>query len=75
MYVCNCNGISERMVATALNAGARTWDEVHEYFECKPCCGKCNTEITATIRQYGSLQKHSAKRLPSFGNPILAGNV
>jgi len=75
MYVCNCNGITERMVATALKAGARTWDEVHGYFEYTPCCGKCNTELAATIRQHRKSVQDSATPLPGLEAPILAGNT
>tara|TARA_B100000686_G_scaffold352830_1_gene456159 strand:+ start:1893 stop:2120 length:228 start_codon:yes stop_codon:yes gene_type:complete len=62
MYVCNCNGISERMVQTALNDGATTWTEVHQYFNFSPCCGKCSTEITDTI----ALKR---RRISTIGSP------
>ncbi|MEK9724794.1 MAG: (2Fe-2S)-binding protein [Rhodospirillaceae bacterium] len=29
MYVCNCNGITEREVKVAVRAGARRWTDVH----------------------------------------------
>ncbi|MBT05670.1 MAG: bacterioferritin-associated ferredoxin [Rhodospirillaceae bacterium] len=73
MYVCNCNGISERMVQTALNDGAKTWIQVHEYFEFAPCCGKCNTEITDAITL--KTRQEPAARPSSqsvFKSPLLA---
>ena len=67
MYVCNCNGISERMVQTALKAGASTWTEVHEYFDFTPCCGKCSSEMTSTI----ALQRQRTSTAKSPPQPIL----
>ena len=66
MYVCNCNGISERMVQTALKHGATTWTEVHQYFDFAPCCGKCSSEINSAI----TLQRQQATT-GSLPQPIL----
>ena len=73
MYVCNCNGISERMVQTALNDGATTWTQVHEYFDFSPCCGKCCTEITDAItlkNRHASAARSSSQSV--FKPPLLA---
>ena len=75
MYVCNCNGITERMVSVALKAGAQTWDEVHAHFECTPCCGKCSTELSATIRQHRKSPLDSAKTLSDLEAPVLVGSI
>ena len=32
MYICNCNGINERQVKAAIQAGANRWQDVHTYF-------------------------------------------
>ncbi len=49
MYVCNCNGITEREVKTAVASGAWRWKDVHTYYGCEPCCGKCQCEIVEAI--------------------------
>ena len=49
MYVCNCNGISEREVDVAIRAGAKRWDDIHAYFNCRPGCGKCEHDISGAI--------------------------
>lgn len=45
MYVCNCNGITEKEVETAIRSGVEDWDGVHEFYGCEPCCGQCECEI------------------------------
>ena len=49
MYICNCNGITERQVKVAIQAGAIRWQDVHTHFGCMPQCGKCECEIVNTI--------------------------
>ena len=49
MYVCNCNGITERQVRDAIRAGVRRWDEVHARYDCAPRCGMCECEIARAI--------------------------
>lgn len=51
MYVCNCNGITDTEVKEAVRSGAEKWDDVHTYFDCAPCCGKCECEISDAICQ------------------------
>ena len=52
MYVCNCNGITERQVTAAVKAGAARWKDVHTYYGCAPQCGKCQCEIIGAIAEY-----------------------
>lgn len=49
MYICNCNGITDKEVDTALNAGVERWDDVHAFYGCEPCCGQCQCEIVEAI--------------------------
>ncbi len=49
MYICNCNGITDKEVETALNAGVERWDDVHAFYGCEPCCGQCQCEIVEAI--------------------------
>ena len=74
MYVCNCNGISELMVQTALKDGARTWTEVHNYFNFSPCCGKCSAEITDTIALQRQQAPAANSSQPIFESPLSASD-
>jgi len=49
MYICNCNGITEKEMHTALKSGAERWDDVHAYYDCEPCCGMCQCDIVEAI--------------------------
>lgn len=49
MYVCNCNGLTESEVESAIRSGVSQWDDVHEFYGCQPCCGQCECEIKDTI--------------------------
>tara|TARA_B100000700_G_C14957136_1_gene814549 strand:- start:283 stop:624 length:342 start_codon:yes stop_codon:yes gene_type:complete len=49
MYICNCNGITEDEVAKAIASGASHWEEVHAYYNCEPCCGMCECEISDAL--------------------------
>ena len=72
MYVCNCNGISERRLRLAIESGARNWEAAHEFCGCKPSCGRCEVEITAAIqRQINSSKNAESQSL--YDGPELAG--
>ena len=79
MYVCNCNGITDSEVEEAVRSGAEKWDDVHTYFDCVPCCGKCECEISDAIcktrMESKSKSKKKAKGEPLFGTPALVPAV
>ena len=60
MYVCNCNGLTERQVDAALRKGAKTWPDVYAFYNCEPKCGKCVPDVAAR------LNKSSPTAEPSF---------
>ena len=64
MYVCNCNGITERQVTVAVQAGATRWKDVHAHYDCAPQCGKCQCEMTDAIAEYSTDK-------PTSRDPIL----
>lgn len=41
MYICICNGLTDRDLRTAQNAGAVREGEVFRHFGVKPQCGRC----------------------------------
>ncbi len=49
MYICNCNGITEKEMRTALKAGVERWDDVHAFYGHQPCCGQCQCEIVEAM--------------------------
>jgi len=59
MYVCNCNGVTDREVDEAVVAGAATAEAVLEHHGCSPCCGRCLIEIDGVIADFhgGCAQK------------------
>ncbi|NBB51734.1 ferredoxin [Rhizobium sp. CRIBSB] len=50
MYVCNCNGLRQRDVATAIEAGARRPGDVFKMHQCAPQCAKCVCEMRQLIQ-------------------------
>lgn len=50
MYVCNCNGIRERDVAAAIEAGATRPREVFARAQCTPQCAKCVCDMRRLIQ-------------------------
>jgi bacterioferritin-associated ferredoxin len=50
MYVCNCNGIRERQVHEALEAGAERPAEVFRHCQAAPQCAKCVCDLHRMIR-------------------------
>jgi bacterioferritin-associated ferredoxin len=50
MYVCICNGISDRTVRAAVAAGCRSVAQVYQAVGERPQCGKCVHQIRAMVR-------------------------
>jgi bacterioferritin-associated ferredoxin len=46
MYVCNCNGLTQKQVREAIDRKpARDEMCVYRYYQCEPQCGRCVPEI------------------------------
>lgn len=73
MYVCNCNGLTERQVKAAIDAGAETWMEVHLFHGVRPQCGKCGMEICDRLKR-AQAAAHAPEPVaePLPGLPVLA---
>ena len=41
MYVCVCNGISDRQIREVVDRGAESLSEVQTYLPVANCCGRC----------------------------------
>ena len=49
MYVCNCNGIREREVRAAIDAGATRPVEIFRSADCRPQCARCVCDMQGMI--------------------------
>lgn len=49
MYICNCNGINEKSVITAIENGAQSPSEIYIANGCRMQCGKCMCEMKELI--------------------------
>ena len=50
MYVCNCNGLRQRDVALAIQAGAQRPREIFARNQCQAQCAKCVCEMRQMIQ-------------------------
>ena len=71
MYICNCNGINQRQVQAALEAGATRYTEVLDHYGCTPQCGKCQFEIDEAISAHTAAKPVSL--VPDYISPTYAG--
>ena len=58
MYVCLCNGITERAVRAAGDAGARTLSDLKAMTGCATTCGSC-ADVAMSV-----LERHVEQRFP-----------
>lgn len=45
MYVCNCNGLTEKQIRKAIENQPGDAMAVYGYYDCQPQCGRCVPEI------------------------------
>lgn len=61
MYVCNCNGIREREVRAAIEAGASRPVDVFRARQCQPQCAKCVCDMRDMIEQAQESLRYAAE--------------
>jgi bacterioferritin-associated ferredoxin len=49
MYVCLCNGISDRQIREVVDRGACSLTEVQSYLPVANCCGRCEDTAQEVI--------------------------
>jgi bacterioferritin-associated ferredoxin len=49
MYVCLCNGISDRQIREVVDRGAESLSEVQSYLPVANCCGRCEDTAQEVI--------------------------
>jgi len=60
MFVCLCNGFTERAVEAAVAAGSRSVAQVYRALDCRPQCGKCVPTVRAMVGSAGCPAEPSA---------------
>lgn len=61
LYVCNCNGIRERQVRAAIEAGASRPADVFRAQGCKVQCARCVCEMREMIDQSREVLRYAAE--------------
>ena len=61
MYVCNCNGIRERDVRAAIQAGAARPSEVFKAADCSPRCARCVCDMRRMIDDSQQALRYAAE--------------
>ena len=69
MYVCICNGVTERDIRQAAEAGCRSLPELTMRTGCGATCGTC-LETAADI-----LEAHAPERRTAFSVPMLGADI
>ena len=73
MLVCHCNGVTERRVRSAVQAGACTLREVARSCGAGACCGGCRPEIARILRQEAGTAAEADERAPGQASFAEAG--
>lgn len=61
MYVCNCNGIRERQVRAAIEAGATRPADVFRAHNCQVRCARCVCEMREMIAESREALRYAAE--------------
>ena len=61
MYVCNCNGLRERDVRTAIDRGAARPAEVFRHCQSRPQCAKCVCDMRRMIEADKEALRYAAE--------------
>jgi len=61
VYVCNCNGIRERDVRAAIDAGAARPAEIFKRCDAAPQCARCVCDMRQMLAQQRELLRYAAE--------------
>ena len=67
MYVCVCNGISDREVRRAIDAGATTMNQLCTQLPLANRCGRCADAVRELLDSRGSDDAHAGAGALSAG--------
>lgn len=62
MYVCLCNGITEREAERAVASGARKPAHVHATLGARPQCGRCTATLKEMLGRAADAKSSSSHR-------------
>lgn len=60
MFVCLCNGVSEKTIRQVVREGASTIEQVGSCTGAGTCCGCCRSEVAAILLTEGDRKTSSA---------------
>jgi bacterioferritin-associated ferredoxin len=63
MYVCLCNGITDRQIAQAAQLGARSAQDLAERLGVGSGCGRCVSCAEAVLREAADAAARNTERL------------
>ena len=66
MYVCLCNGFTDRCVDRAITCGARTPAQVYASIGVAPQCGRCMPEIRLRLQEQATDDEPVGHGLPGL---------
>jgi bacterioferritin-associated ferredoxin len=61
MYVCVCQGITDRQIRRAVDQGARTLQDVQQKLPVAACCGRCGPAARELIRHHAASREDLAE--------------
>lgn len=61
MYVCNCNGIREREVRAAIEAGATRPAEIFKRCDAQAQCARCVCDMRQMLAEQRELLRYAAE--------------
>lgn len=61
MFICNCNGIREREVRAAIEAGAARPAEIFRACGARPQCARCVCEMKQMIEDQAERLRYAAE--------------
>jgi bacterioferritin-associated ferredoxin len=61
LYICNCNGLRQRDVHAAIEAGACRPAEVFKRNQCAPQCAKCVCDMRRMIEEQRQALRFAAE--------------
>ena len=59
MYVCVCNGVTDKQIIEAAEQGASSLEDLSEELKVATCCGRCATCARKVLRDAHSRDEHA----------------
>ena len=68
MYVCLCNGVTDREIRQVAEAGCRTLSELTMRTGCGACCGSCVESASQLLDEVHAAQPVASLPLPPLSH-------